>query len=123
MGRLGYKRYVSQGGDWVRGRDGASGAVGTAWSQSIVCCKFLSWAKGTMKLCSFLWGKRMEGAKLNRRTFLRQSVVTSVTAISSRRIVGANDRISIAMIGCGTRNLLKEVLQFSQDTNVEVTAV
>jgi len=27
------------------------------------------------------------------------------------------------MIGCGTRNLLKEVLQFSQDTNVEITAV
>jgi len=27
------------------------------------------------------------------------------------------------MIGCGTRNLLKEILQFSQDTNVEVTAV
>ena len=65
----------------------------------------------------------MEDSKLNRRTFLYQSLVTSTTAISSRRIFGANDRISIGMIGCGTRNLLKEVLQFSQDTNVEVTAV
>src|SRR5688572_18696643 len=65
----------------------------------------------------------MEDSKLNRRKFLNQFLVTSVTAISSRRILGANDRISIGMIGCGTRNLLKEVLQFSQDTNVEVTAV
>src|SRR5262247_2006768 len=65
----------------------------------------------------------MEDAKLNRRKFLYQSAVTSMAAISSRRILGANDRISVAMIGCGTRNLLKEVLQFSQDTNAEVTAV
>ncbi len=56
----------------------------------------------------------MEDSKLNRRKFLRQSAVTSITAISSRRILGANDRISIAMIGCGARNLLKEVLEFSQ---------
>ena len=65
----------------------------------------------------------MEDSKLNRRKFLRQSAVTSITAISSRRILGTNDRISIAMIGCGARNLLKEVLEFSRDTNVEVTAV
>jgi predicted dehydrogenase len=60
---------------------------------------------------------------LNRRKFLSQSLVTSITAINCRRILGANDRITIGMIGCGVRNLLKEVLQFSQDTNVEVTAV
>jgi predicted dehydrogenase len=63
------------------------------------------------------------GSTLNRRKFLSQSLVTSITAINCRRILGANDRITIGMIGCGVRNLLKEVLQFSQDTNVEVTAV
>ena len=60
---------------------------------------------------------------MNRRKFLNQSLITSITAINSRRIFGANDRISLGIVGCGTRNLLKEVLQFSQDTNVEVTAV
>ncbi len=63
------------------------------------------------------------GSTLNRRKFLSQSLVTSITAINCRRILGANDRITIGMIGCGVRNLLKEVLQFSQDTNVEVIAV
>ncbi|MCI0622176.1 MAG: Gfo/Idh/MocA family oxidoreductase [Acidobacteria bacterium] len=65
----------------------------------------------------------MEDSKLNRRKFLNQSLITSITAISSRRMFGANDRVSIGIIGCGARNLLKEVLEFSQDTNVEVTAV
>ena len=60
---------------------------------------------------------------MNRRSFLYQSLVTSAAALNSRRVLGANDRISIGMIGCGARNLLKEVLQFSSDTNVEVVAV
>lgn len=39
------------------------------------------------------------------------------------RAAGANDRIGIGMIGCGRRGLLKEVLQFARETNVEVVAV
>ncbi|MBM3804721.1 MAG: Gfo/Idh/MocA family oxidoreductase [Acidimicrobiia bacterium] len=60
---------------------------------------------------------------MNRRKFLNLSLAVSVTAMSARRILGANDRIAVGMIGCGTRNLLKEVLEFRQAANAEVTAV
>lgn len=60
---------------------------------------------------------------MNRRKFLNRSLAVSVTAMSARRILGANDRIAVGMIGCGTRNLLKEVLEFRQAANAEVTAV
>ncbi|MBI3695989.1 MAG: Gfo/Idh/MocA family oxidoreductase, partial [Acidobacteria bacterium] len=56
----------------------------------------------------------------NRREFV---AAASAAAIRPHRILGANDRIGIGIIGCGVRGLLKEVLQFSEETNVEVTAV
>ena len=56
----------------------------------------------------------------NRREFV---AAASAAALRPQRILGANDRIGIGIIGCGVRGLLKEVLQFSQETNVEVTAV
>ncbi|HWB95892.1 MAG TPA: Gfo/Idh/MocA family oxidoreductase [Bryobacteraceae bacterium] len=62
----------------------------------------------------------MEHNGLNRREFLGAA---SLAALEARRMEGANDRIGIGIIGCGRRGLLKEVLQFRQDTNVEVLGV
>ena len=56
---------------------------------------------------------------MHRRTFL----VSALSAAAARRAAGANDRIALAMIGCGRRNLLQEVLEFARDANVEVAAV
>jgi predicted dehydrogenase len=47
----------------------------------------------------------------------------ALTAAQSRRAAGANDRIGVAVIGCGDRNLLAEVLQFGGELNVEAVAV
>lgn len=53
----------------------------------------------------------MSGRKSNRRTFLRQSLATGavglgvarMTASSYARVLGANDRINLGLIGCGGR--------------------
>jgi predicted dehydrogenase len=50
----------------------------------------------------------------------------TTTAVSLTRILGANDRISIGIIGCGDRGrqaLMKDILEFQRETNVEITAV
>ena len=56
---------------------------------------------------------------MNRREFLE------VVAAGTGAALGANERIGIGMIGCGDRAtaLLREVLQFRQEENVEVRAV
>jgi predicted dehydrogenase len=56
----------------------------------------------------------------NRRRFI---TAASATALGIQRARGANDRIGVAVIGCGGRNLLREVLGFRKETNVEVSAV
>ncbi len=53
----------------------------------------------------------------------RREFAAVAAAATPGRVMGANDRIGIGMIGCGRRGLLKEVLQFARETNVEVTAV
>jgi len=50
-------------------------------------------------------------------------VGASLTALGATRVMGANDRIGVAVIGCGMRGLLGEVLQFSKESNVEVAGV
>ena len=61
---------------------------------------------------------------MTRRGFMAASVAaSSVSAARAGRVVGANDRIGIGIIGCGRRNLLREVLEFQEQTNVEVRAV
>src|SRR5271170_5362959 len=58
--------------------------------------------------------------QLNRRHFVMGA---SLTALQCTRVMGANDRIGVAVVGCGMRGLLGEVLQFSNDSNVEVAGV
>ena len=48
------------------------------------------------------------GAALTRRTFIRRSAGAAVglsawTALSAGRVIGANDRVNVAIIGCGGR--------------------
>ena len=59
-------------------------------------------------------------SKLNRRHFM---LGASLTALQATRVMGANDRIGVAIVGCGMRGLLGEVLQFSKESNVEVAGV
>ncbi len=49
--------------------------------------------------------------------------LAAAAALRSQRILGANDRIGIGIIGCGDRGLLREVLKFAPETNVEIRAV
>jgi predicted dehydrogenase len=58
----------------------------------------------------------------------RRSFVTAsaFTALSASRVLGANDRIQIGLIGCGQRGiraLLTDALKFREEANIECTAV
>lgn len=57
---------------------------------------------------------------LNRRHFVMGA---SLTALQAARAMGANDRIRVAVIGCGNRGLLHEVLQLPRETNADVVAL
>lgn len=69
----------------------------------------------------------MKESKISRRDFVGGSLaVPAMTAMSYGRIQSANDRIGIGMIGCGNRaqgSLLKDILAFSAEANVEVVAI
>ncbi len=62
----------------------------------------------------------MSRSGFNRRQFM---AAASLTAAQSQRILDANERIGVAVIGCGGRGLLGECLQFGPEMNVEVAAV
>ncbi len=60
---------------------------------------------------------------MNRRTLLTSS---ALTALSYRRVLGANDRVQLGLIGCGNRGihaLMKEALSFREETNIDFAAV
>ena len=61
---------------------------------------------------------------MTRRGFVTTSLALSTAKVlRPARVIGANDRIGIGIIGCGRRNLLREVLKFQRQSNVEVRAV
>ncbi|MDI6450210.1 Gfo/Idh/MocA family oxidoreductase [Anaerobaca lacustris] len=67
---------------------------------------------------------------LSRRTFLKSSIAggaaLAVPAASYARIVGANDRIAIGIIGCGDRGInahMKGVHAHAAEQKIEITAV
>ncbi len=45
------------------------------------------------------------------------------TAAAYGRVLGANDRIVVANIGCGRRNLLRELIAVKDQANIEIRAV
>ncbi|MDZ7637008.1 MAG: Gfo/Idh/MocA family oxidoreductase [Bryobacterales bacterium] len=58
----------------------------------------------------------------NRRRFLATSAI-AMAAGSYSRVLGANDRIGVANVGCGRRNLLKEILAEKENARADVVAV
>jgi len=58
----------------------------------------------------------------NRREFLG-SAPALAALMRPERVLGANDRIGMAVIGCGGRGLLKEALQFAEESNLDIVAV
>ncbi|MBN2270598.1 MAG: Gfo/Idh/MocA family oxidoreductase [Sedimentisphaerales bacterium] len=71
----------------------------------------------------------MEGS-YSRRKFLRTaaagSAALAMSATSYSRVVGANDRISIGVIGCGSRGVgahMAGVNEHAKGQNIEITAV
>jgi len=68
----------------------------------------------------------MKKSAINRRMFVAGALAASAAVLGTGRIIGANDRVGIGMIGCGRRcqdSLLKDILDFREETNVEVVAV
>ncbi|MCL4795555.1 MAG: Gfo/Idh/MocA family oxidoreductase [Bryobacteraceae bacterium] len=55
-----------------------------------------------------------------RRQFM---TAAAMTAISYRRVLGANDRIRVANIGCGRRQLLRDLMTVKDSAQITVTAV
>ncbi len=66
----------------------------------------------------------MFNADLNRRDLFRAAATSAValTAASYSRILGANDRINLGVIGCGARGL-SDMRDFQKNPSVAVTAV
>ncbi len=71
----------------------------------------------------------MEGNEPGRRKFIKGTVATAagltLTAGLRQRVLGANDRLRIGLIGCGSRGnyLLGEALRLASTMNLEVTAL
>jgi predicted dehydrogenase len=65
----------------------------------------------------------MTEAKENRREFVARSLTTAALASSYNRILGANERVRVANVGCGRRGLLRELIQIRDDAQLEVAAV
>lgn len=74
--------------------------------------------------------KITNSSKVTRRTFLNRSIasgtaVVSWTAISSKRVIGANDRLGFGIIGAGGRGNahLSVIQKVKNDLNVEIYAI
>jgi len=70
----------------------------------------------------------MKSTQSRRRFFKTAAAATlfSMKAPAARRVMGANDRISIAVIGCGQRGFkahMPGVNKYAEEQNIEITAV
>jgi predicted dehydrogenase len=71
----------------------------------------------------------MKQERITRRQFVGRSAATAtataMAATSYARVVGANDRLSVGIVGCGERMsaLMQEVRRFGKKQNAEITAV
>src|SRR5689334_1019292 len=63
----------------------------------------------------------MSSSTCNRRDFLAASAMAA--SLGPQGVAGANDRIGLAMIGCGGRGHVREVLPFLDETNTAFLAV
>lgn len=58
-----------------------------------------------------------------RRRFIATFAAGALTAASYSRVLGANDRVRVANVGCGRRRLLKDILDVKDTAQVQVSAV
>lgn len=71
----------------------------------------------------------MSSQSFSRRRFMKQSSLAATMPLFTvipQSVQGANDRIEIGIIGCGSRGqnaLMQEIHQFSSEENVAITAV
>jgi predicted dehydrogenase len=63
----------------------------------------------------------MENITITRREMLAAAATTSL--LRPERVLGANDRIRMALIGAGRRGLLGEALQFAKESNIDLAVV
>jgi predicted dehydrogenase len=63
----------------------------------------------------------METTTITRREMLAAAATTAL--LRPERVLGANDRIRMALIGAGRRGLLGEALQFAKESNIELAVV
>ena len=63
--------------------------------------------------------------KIGRREFMTRSAIGLATLTLGSRVLGANDRISIGVIGAGSQGQgdMRAAMGLSKDLNVEVTAI
>ncbi|HUS73584.1 MAG TPA: Gfo/Idh/MocA family oxidoreductase, partial [Sedimentisphaerales bacterium] len=78
----------------------------------------------------FLFGGYAMQKSFSRRKFLKTaaagSAALAISTTSYSRIIGANDRISIGIIGCGSRGVgahMAGVHKHAKSENIEITAV
>lgn len=62
----------------------------------------------------------MSDMRISRRNFV---AAAPLAMLRPERVMGANDRISVAVIGCGGRGLTGEILQFHKETNIDFAVV
>lgn len=71
----------------------------------------------------------MKGFQVSRRDFLAKSAIglasISLSSAIGSRVIGANDRLSIGVIGTGSqgRNDMGQAMAFSDELNLEITAL
>lgn len=58
---------------------------------------------------------------MERRSFLKSAAATAATAASAQRVLGANDRVRLALIGCGGRGSSVAEKIIEGNVNVEYT--
>jgi predicted dehydrogenase len=63
-----------------------------------------------------------DGSTADRRAFLVRTAA-GLSAASYSRVLGANERVRVANVGCGRRQLLRELMTIKDDANLQVTVV
>jgi len=65
----------------------------------------------------------MNDATPNRREFVARSMAVTLGAASYSRVLGANDRVGVANVGCGRRGLLRDLMTVKDEAALDVVAV
>src|SRR5437773_8026048 len=84
---------------------------------------------GRLHFEKFRYARRMQNQRISRRTFVKATAATAAATAfgyaTTARVLGANDRINFAVIGCGGMGSghLGSLVKRSNDDNIKVLAV